>query len=76
VVYGSNLAGDDLSLPAARIFKRLGYTHVTVLAGGLQAWKDGGGELFRDVNVPSKSFGELVESVRHTPSLSRKKLRH
>lgn len=70
VVYGSNLAGEDLSLPAARIFKRLGYTQVTVLAGGLQGWKDGGGELFRDVNVPSKSFGELVESVRHTPSLS------
>lgn len=70
VVYGSNLAGEDLSLPAARIFKRLGYTQVTVLAGGLHGWSDGGGELFRDVNVPSKSFGELVESVRHTPSLS------
>ena len=70
VVYGSNPAGEDLSLTAARIFKRLGYTQITVLAGGLQGWKDGGGELFRDVNVPSKSFGELVESVRHTPSLS------
>jgi rhodanese-related sulfurtransferase len=70
VVYGSNQAGDDLSLPAARIFQRLGYTQVTILAGGLNGWKDGGGELFRDVNVPSKSFGELVESVRHTPSLS------
>jgi rhodanese-related sulfurtransferase len=28
------------------------------------------GELFRDVNVPSKSFGELVEAKKHTPSLS------
>jgi rhodanese-related sulfurtransferase/predicted metal-dependent enzyme (double-stranded beta helix superfamily) len=70
VVYGSNLAGEDMSLAAARIFKRLGYSQITVLAGGLQGWKDSGGELFRDVNVPSKSFGELVESVRHTPSLS------
>ena len=41
-----------------------------LLAGGLKSWQDGGGELFRDVNVPSKSFGELVESKRHTPSLS------
>ncbi len=30
----------------------------------------GGGELFQDVNSASKAFGELVESVRHTPSLS------
>src|SRR6185437_3379382 len=27
-------------------------------------------EIFRDVNVPSKAFGELVEAIRHTPSLS------
>ncbi len=30
----------------------------------------GPGEVFRDVNVPSKAFGELVEAIRHTPSLS------
>ena len=28
------------------------------------------GEVFRDVNVPSKAFGELVEAFRHTPLLS------
>ena len=28
------------------------------------------GEVFRDVNVPSKAFGELVEAIRHTPLLS------
>jgi rhodanese-related sulfurtransferase len=48
----------------------MGYTNVHLLAGGLQGWQDAGGEVFRDVNVPSKSFGELVESKRHTPSLS------
>ncbi|BBQ00379.1 thiosulfate sulfurtransferase [Burkholderia sp. SFA1] len=26
--------------------------------------------MFRDVNVPSKAFGEFVEAQRHTPSLS------
>ena len=70
VVYGINPEGDDLALPAARILKRMGYTEVRLLAGDIKGWKDGGGELFRDVNVPSKSFGELVESQRHTPSLS------
>jgi predicted metal-dependent enzyme (double-stranded beta helix superfamily)/rhodanese-related sulfurtransferase len=70
VVYGSAFNGDDLALPAARTFKRMGYTNVHLLAGGLQGWQDAGGEVFRDVNVPSKSFGELVESKRHTPSLS------
>jgi predicted metal-dependent enzyme (double-stranded beta helix superfamily)/rhodanese-related sulfurtransferase len=70
VVYGDSPTGEDLALPAARMLRRLGYTHVTLLAGGLQGWHNAGGELFRDVNVPSKSFGELVESKRHTPSLS------
>ncbi len=55
---------------AARKLRELGYTDVAVLAGGVKGWETDGGELFRDVNVPSKSFGELVESKRHTPSLS------
>ncbi len=36
---------------------------------GLAAWREAGGELFRDVNVPSKAFGELVEHEAGTPSL-------
>ncbi|WP_199221197.1 rhodanese-like domain-containing protein [Limnohabitans sp. JirII-29] len=67
VVYDN---GEGMALPAARTLRRMGYTQVSLLAGGLKGWHDGGGELFRDVNVPSKSFGELVESKRHTPSLS------
>lgn len=70
VVYGTSFNGDDLALPAARSLKRMGYSQVHLLSGGLQGWQDAGGEVFRDVNVPSKSFGELVESKRHTPSLS------
>jgi predicted metal-dependent enzyme (double-stranded beta helix superfamily)/rhodanese-related sulfurtransferase len=67
VVYDN---GEGIALPAARTLKRMGYTQVHLLAGGLQGWQDAGGEVFKDVNVPSKSFGELVESQRHTPSLS------
>ncbi|OXH83596.1 sulfurtransferase, partial [Burkholderia multivorans] len=51
-------------------FARLGYTDVRLLDGGLAGWQAAGGELFIDVNVPSKSFGEWVEAERHTPSLS------
>ncbi|HEX7889961.1 MAG TPA: rhodanese homology domain-containing protein [Ramlibacter sp.] len=61
--------GEGLAEPAARMLVALGYSHVSLLAGGLQGWREAGGELFIDVNVPSKSFGELVEHERHTPSL-------
>ena len=62
--------GEGLALPAATRLRALGYTEVSLLAGGLAGWRGAGGEVFRDVNVPSKAFGELVESERHTPSLS------
>ena len=70
VVYGHDGGGEDLAPRAAQVLVQLGYSNVHVLQGGLQGWRDAGGELFRDVNVPSKSFGELVETERHTPSLS------
>jgi rhodanese-related sulfurtransferase len=54
---------------AAEAFAKLGYTDVRVLAGGLQAWRDAGYELFIDVNSYAKAFGELVEERRHTPWL-------
>lgn len=61
--------GEGLAEPSARRLQALGYTDVHLLEGGLAGWRDGGGELFRDVNVPSKSFGELVEHEVDTPSL-------
>jgi len=67
VVYDS---GEGLVAEAADRLQGLGYTNVRALGGGLQAWKDAGFELFQDVNSYAKAFGELVESRRHTPSLS------
>jgi len=67
VVYDN---GEGLAEIAANRLRSIGYTDVSLLEGGLAGWRDAGGELFKDVNVPSKSFGELVESKRHTPSLS------
>ncbi|MES3707597.1 rhodanese-related sulfurtransferase [Pseudomonas putida] len=62
--------GEGLANQAAERLVALGYSDVALLEGGLAGWRAAGGELFRDVNVPSKAFGELVESVRHTPSLA------
>lgn len=62
--------GEGFSLLAAERLINLGYTDVSIFAGGVNSWKAAGGEVFKDVNVPSKSFGEFVESKRHTPSLS------
>jgi rhodanese-related sulfurtransferase len=62
--------GEGLAVSAASRLRQLGYTDVSLLAGGVAGWQAAGGELFRDVNVPSKAFGELVEARNHTPSLS------
>jgi rhodanese-related sulfurtransferase len=69
VIYGHH-ANQDLAPLAAQRFAALGYTQICLLEGGLAGWEAHGGELFQDVNVPSKSFGELVESIKHTPSLA------
>ena len=66
--------GQGLAEPGARKLQALGYRQVRLLerdaaGSGLAAWRESGGELFRDVNVPSKAFGELVEHARQTPSL-------
>ena len=73
VVYDN---GEGLAEPAARTLQQMGYTDVALLAGGLQGWRDAGGEIFIDVNVPSKAFGELVEAQRHTPSLTAEEVQH
>ena len=62
--------GEGFAERAAAKLVDLGYTDVALLDGGLAGWIRAGGEVFRDVNVPSKAFGELVEAKRHTPSLS------
>jgi rhodanese-related sulfurtransferase len=62
--------GEGFATIAAARLQRLGYTDISLLEGGLEGWRSAGFEIFRDVNSPSKAFGELVEARRHTPSLS------
>jgi rhodanese-related sulfurtransferase len=63
-------AGEGVVPQGADRLRAMGYTDVRQLDGGLQAWQMAGFELFRDVNSYAKAFGEMVESRRHTPSLS------
>ena len=62
--------GEGLVAEAAARFAALGYSDIRELDGGLEAWRKAGFEIFIDVNSYAKAFGELVESRRHTPSLS------
>lgn len=62
--------GEGFAELAVQRLVNLGFTDVSVFEGGVKGWKAAGGEVFKDVNVLSKSFGEFVESKRHTPSLS------
>ncbi|MGC3962274.1 MAG: rhodanese-like domain-containing protein [Rhodocyclaceae bacterium] len=62
--------GDDVAKRAAARLRELGYTQIAILEGGAAAWPSGGGALFKGINVPSKTFGELVEAVCGTPHIS------
>ncbi|GCE78847.1 rhodanese-like domain-containing protein [Komagataeibacter oboediens] len=66
--------GEGRVARALSVLAALGYGNVSVLEGGLSGWRAAGGEIFIDVNVPSKAFGELVEHVRHTPSIPAREL--
>jgi rhodanese-related sulfurtransferase len=66
--------GEGLAELAAKRIGTLGYSNVSLLDGGLKGYGRIG-EIFRDVNVPSKSFGELVEAIRGTPSLSARQVK-
>ncbi|HKD57680.1 MAG TPA: rhodanese-like domain-containing protein, partial [Hyphomicrobiaceae bacterium] len=55
---------------AARRAEALGYHRVHVLRDGTAAWQRAGYTLYEGVNVPSKTFGELVEHERHTPRIT------
>jgi len=59
---------------AARRAEALGYSNVHILEGGTEAWRGAGYTLYAGVNVPSKTFGELVEHARHTPRISARDL--
>jgi rhodanese-related sulfurtransferase len=60
---------------AAARLAALGYTGLTIMRGGAPAWAAAGFTLFKGVNLPSKTFGELVEHAMDTPSISANELK-
>ncbi|HET9044919.1 MAG TPA: rhodanese-like domain-containing protein, partial [Burkholderiales bacterium] len=71
------LCDDDelLAQRAAAALRRFGYRNISVLAGGVGAWKAAGYELFSGVYVPSKAFGEFVEHECATPRIGAAELK-
>lgn len=57
--------GDGLSEQAAAQLHAMGYTHILVLQGGAPAWQRTGYTLFKGVNLPSKTLGEIIEHHDH-----------
>jgi rhodanese-related sulfurtransferase len=62
--------GDGLARLAARRLHDLGYSRVFILEGGVNGWNEAGFTLFKGVNLPSKTFGELVEHAYDTPHIT------
>jgi rhodanese-related sulfurtransferase len=58
--------GNGVAERAAARAEALGYRNVHVLTGGTPGWQRAGYTLFAGVNVPSKTFGELIEHEKHT----------
>ena len=58
---------------ASRLFTQ-GYSQLHVVKGGTHAWAASGFTLFKGVNLPSKTFGELVEHAFDTPHITAQEL--
>ena len=67
--------GEGLAERAARRMTALGYTDVSVLAGGIRAWEAAGFHLYSGVHVPSKAFAEVVEHEAATPWITAEQLK-
>ena len=61
---------------AAGALEALGYSEVSVLAGGLNRWVTEGHPTEWGVNVPSKDFGEKVLLQQHVPEVEPDELAH
>ena len=67
VLFDNNNGISELAYKHA---KALGYIKIFILKGGVKGWLEANFKLFDGINVPSKSFGELVEHKFHTPSIT------
>jgi rhodanese-related sulfurtransferase len=66
--------GDDIARRAAVQLELLGYDDISVIIGGVPAWASASFPLYKGVNVPSKTLGELAEAQWHPKTLQPKVL--
>ncbi|HXF54311.1 MAG TPA: rhodanese-like domain-containing protein [Hyphomicrobiaceae bacterium] len=62
-------AGDGVAQLAAQRLAAAGYADIAIVEGGAAGWQAAGLTLFKGVNVPSKTLGELVEHALHPPMI-------
>ncbi|HEX2256472.1 MAG TPA: rhodanese-like domain-containing protein [Afifellaceae bacterium] len=62
--------GDGVAERAARRLAALGYSDIAIVAGGAPAWAAAGFTLFKGVNLPGKTLGELAEAAWHPPMIT------
>ncbi|MDG1281204.1 MAG: rhodanese-like domain-containing protein [Pseudorhodobacter sp.] len=53
--------GDGIAERSAVALRRMGYSDVSAIREGVRGWAAAGFTLFKGVNVPSKTLGELAE---------------
>ena len=66
---------EHLAGRAAALLGGLGYSDLRLLAGGMAGWKKAGYEVYSNVHVPSKAFGEHVEHTEETPRITATELK-
>lgn len=62
-------SGDGIAEMAAAKLSDMGYRAISFVSGGISAWQEAGFTLFKGVNLPSKTLGELVEELWRVPHL-------
>ena len=65
---------NGISEITCRLAKNLKYTNIFILKDGVEGWIKSKFRLFEGINVPSKSFGELIEEKFNTPSITASQL--
>lgn len=61
--------GDGIAERAAAILGDMGYRDMSWIEGGAEAWRAAGFTLFKGVNLPSKTLGELLEEAWRVPHI-------
>ena len=67
-------AGDGVAERAAGRLSRMGYRDITVIKGGMPAWAEAGFPVYKGVNVPSKTLGEMAEQIWHPQMITAQEL--